>query len=283
VELAFDASLAPYLQASGARLAQREGRVIVDGVKPGMVEAVVIRRPGTRPVRLIVLSAEQAGRVTVAEVSGKRRILMSEQQVVVADGELELRSAGKPDFRVAVYPPLAKAPSAAGQQLAQATDGIFQVFDARVPERHPVATVTPLRDAQAAPAILIGGLAKAAVEPIPEAFKAAASWTVSVPREQLAGLDEALLNIDFVGDIGRLHAGVTMLDDWYYSGYGWQFGLRQADIAPDVPLTVSVLPLRADAPIYIPRESRPDFGGKPQLAQLRNVTVTPVYLLKLKL
>ncbi|HEX7983252.1 MAG TPA: glycoside hydrolase family 35, partial [Duganella sp.] len=127
------------------------------------------------------------------------------------------------------------------------------------------------------------GLANAALEPIPEAFKAAAAWKVMVPRAQLRGLDDALLNIDFVGDIGRLYSGVQMLDDWYYSGYGWQFGLRQVEARLDQPLTVSVLPLRADAPIYIPKEARPDFRGKDQVAGLRGVSLTPVYLLRLKL
>jgi hypothetical protein len=46
---------------------------------------------------------------------------------------------------------------------------------------------------------------------------------------------------------------------------------------------VSVLPLRADAPIYLPKEARPDFKGRPQVAELRGVTVTPVYLLALRL
>lgn len=73
-----------------------------------------------------------------------------------------------------------------------------------------------------------------------------------------------------------------MVDDWYYSGYGWQYGLRQSQALLDRPLTVSVLPLRADAPVYIPGEARPNFGGKDQVAELRKVSVTPVYVLKLK-
>ena len=122
----------------------------------------------------------------------------------------------------------------------------------------------------------------AAVEPAPESFRAAAAWQVTVPRDQLKGLDDALLNIDFVGDFARLYTGVHMLDDWFYNGERWQFGLRQAEAALDQPLTVSVMPLRADAPVYIPKEGRPDFGGKPQIAALRGVTATPVYLLKVK-
>jgi hypothetical protein len=42
-------------------------------------------------------------------------------------------------------------------------------------------------------------------------------------------------------------------------------------------LTLQLLPLRADAPIYLPKEARPDFEGKPQVAALRGIHLSPVY------
>lgn len=282
VEFAFDASLAGAVSVNGAPAAQGDGKLLVDGIKPGTGEAITVRRPGAGPVRLVVLSDDEAQHVVVETVAGRRRLLLSDQQVVVADGALQLRSSGKPDFHLGVFPPLAKPPHSSAPLAASGKDGIFQTFDAHLPERRIGATVTLVREARPAPPLAIGGPAHAAVEPTPESFKAAASWKVAIPRAQLKGLDEALLNIDFVGDFGRLYSGVHMLDDWYYSGYGWQFGLEQVDKDLDQPLTVSVMPLRADAPIYIPKEARPDFGGKSQIAALRGVTVTPVYLLELK-
>jgi hypothetical protein len=85
-----------------------------------------------------------------------------------------------------------------------------------------------------------------------------------------------------VGDIGRLFAGTRLLDDWYYFGYRWQIGLKQFAGALQQPLRLSVLPLRADAPIYLPREHRPDFAGQAQIATLSGVTLTPVYRLSVK-
>ena len=279
-ELAFDAALAPYVKARGATLATVDGKLVVSGITPGTVAVLTVARPGTRPVRIVVLSAEQARHISVQQLAGARRLLYSEQQLAVDGGELRLRSAGQPRFRFGVFPPLARAPVASAALAARGSDGVFQTFEASMPERHIEVTVTPLREARTAPPILTGGLARAALEPIPEAFRAAAAWTISIPRAQLKDVEDGLLNIDFVGDVGRLFAGVRMLDDWYYSGYGWQVGLRQFDSVLGAPLTVTVLPLRADAPVYIPREARPDFGGKAQVAQLRQVSVTPVYLLK---
>jgi beta-galactosidase len=281
-EFAVDAALAGAVPAPGAHAAQRDGRLIVDSIVPGTADAITLRTAGGRAVHIVVLSAAQAQHVTIAQLAGQRRLLLSEQQAVVVDGALQLRAAGNPHFQVGVFPPLAKAPRASHALAPAGRDGIFQTLAADLPERRIAATVTPLRAAGMAPPVVIGGAAHAAVEPAPESFKAAAAWRVNVPRAQLQGLDDALLNIDFVGDIGRLYSGVHMLDDWYYSGYGWQFGLRQAGAALDRPLTVAVMPLRADAPIYIPQEGRPDFGGKPQVAALRGVTVMPVYLLTLQ-
>ncbi|NYE61519.1 hypothetical protein FHW58_002726 [Duganella sp. 1224] len=174
----------------------------------------------------------------------------------------------------------ADAPTATVALRAAGNDGIFQAFEATLPAHDIRATLTPTREAQEAAPVVIGGTAKAAIQPIPENFKAAGAWQIHVPREQLKGLDDALLQIDFVGDIGRLYAGTRMLDDWYYSGYPWQFGLRQQAALLDQPLTLSVLPLRADAPIYLPKEARPDFGGAKQMATVRGVKVIPVYQLR---
>jgi len=245
------------------------------------LDGTLLKSATAQPLARLELTASQAEQLTIADVAGKRRLLLSEQQLVVDGGALPLRSVGSSAFRVAVFPALTKAPTAAGT-VQKGTDGIFQTFAATLPERQLTASVTPLRAAQAVPPLLIGGNAKAAQEPGPETFGAAASWQVTVPPAQLKGLDDALLDIDFVGDIGRLYAGVEMLDDWYYSGYRWQFGLRHSGDRLAKPLTVSVLPLRADAPIYLDSKARPDFGGQAQLAQLRAVTVTPVYLLRLK-
>lgn len=278
-ELAFDAAMAPFLRAPGATVTAGD-TLLVSGFQPGTGEVVTITRPGAPVVRIVVLTVEQARHVSVEQLAGAPRLLYTTAQVVAGADGLVLRSPGQPAFRFGVYPALARAPTASAKLVARSADGVFQSYAAAVPARRIDATVTPLRPARAAPPVLIGGLAKAALEPAPEAFKAAAAWSVSIPRAQMKDLDDALLNIDFVGDVGRLYAGVRMLDDWYYSGYGWQFGLRQAEALLDRPLTVAVLPLRADAPVYIPQAARPDFGDAKQIAQLRGVSVTPVYVLK---
>ncbi|SDF97738.1 MULTISPECIES: beta-galactosidase [unclassified Duganella] len=319
VELSFDAGAK--LAAPGAQIATVSGHTLVTGVQPGAGTAVTVQRAGKRPLTIVVLTPEQSQQLSVVQLAGQKRLLLSADQAYADGNALQLRSVGDSKFRFAVYPALASAPkatstgaawsapaakaSAAAARAASGApsnagayaagdaqsatvavqaagnDGIFQVFEATLPAREVKATVTQTREAQEAAPITIGGNAKSAIQPLPENFKAAGAWQINVPREQLKGLDDALLQIDFVGDIGRLYSGTRMLDDWYYSGYQWQFGLKQQAALLDQPLTVSVLPLRADAPIYLPKEARPDFGGAKQMATVRGVTVIPVYQLRI--
>jgi hypothetical protein len=226
----------------------------------------------------MVLTQEQARQLSVGEFAGARRLVMSTQQTWFADGALELRGQGDPAFRFAVFPALAAAPHASSV-LTASKDGLFQSFAATLPARTLQASFKPLREAGKASAIMIGGAAKAAMQPLPESWRHAAAWSLDLPTAQLKGVDDALLELDFVGDIGRLFDGARMLDDWYYSGYGWQYSLKGSKARA---LTLSVLPLRSDAPIYLPKEARPQFGTAAQVAQLRAVRVTPVYRLSVK-
>jgi hypothetical protein len=278
VELGFANDVLPYLNAPAARIAQTDGRVTVDHIDPGASAALTIKRPSAPPVTLMVLTPEQVRHLSVGELGGRRRLVLSEQEAWFADGGLQLRSTDN-KFHVEIYPALARPPQATSALRAAANDGLFQVFEGDQPARHVDASVTLLRPARAMPPVMRGGLAKAALQPAPERFQAAAAWQISVPREQLHDLDDAYLQIDFVGDIARVFSGTRMLDDWYYNGLAWQIGLKQFATLLDRPLTLSILPLRADAPIFLPKEYRPDFVGQPQLAALRKAIVLPVYRL----
>ena len=106
-------------------------------------------------------------------------------------------------------------------------------------------------------------------------FAAAASWAIELPAALPAG-EQLLLEIDFVGDIGRLFAGKRLLDDWYYNGKRWQVDLRALGLRAGAELQLSVLPLRSDAPIYLDAAHRPPFAGQAQVAALRTARLVAV-------
>jgi beta-galactosidase len=272
VEFAFGAGARGCVQAGRAHVDDAADGVVVDRIEPGLDAAFTLRCQGESPLTVLVLSQEQARQAALGTFQGRRRLVLSEAQAYFDGGRLVLRSPGQPHIRAAVYPPLPKS---------EARGGLFQLLDVQLPARDVAVTVKPLRLAQAARPVRIGGNARAAVEPDPEAFGASAAWLLEVAGGRSKDVDSLLLDIDFTGDVARLFDGTRMVDDWYYNGQRWQFDLADLPAKRQGPLTLTVLPLRADAPIYLPREHRPDFGGKPQLAEVNAVKVVPVYRLEI--
>ncbi|MFT7722993.1 MAG: beta-galactosidase [Roseateles sp.] len=231
---------------------------------------------GGRAVSVLLLAPEQAAQLSVLELAGQRRLVFSEQQAWVADGRLQLRGIGPQPLRASVFPALPQ-PRAAGLQVRQ--DGLLQRLEiaAAGEGAGPALQVRPVRAARDAPPVRRGGLAGAAVQPVPEAFAAAATWALQLPEPLAPDAEDLLLELDFVGDIGRLFAGTRMLDDWYYNGQRWQIGLKQFALPPGQRLELAVLPLRADAPVYIDAAHRPAFAaGQAQVAMLREARLLAV-------
>jgi hypothetical protein len=236
------------------------------------MDAVVNIEHGGKRVRLLVLTPEQARTLSVGVIAGKRRLVLSDAQVWFDDGALQLRSKGDPAFSFAVYPALDKAPGGASWRARK--DGRFQRFDANVAPVRAEAVATLLRPAGNVAAVPVGGRANTAMRPYPEQFRTAAAWTVQATAPAAPQVEQYLLQPDMVGDVARLFDGTRMVDDWFYSGYGWEYPVGAG---ASRALTLQVLPLRADAPIYIPKEAWPDFGGKQQAVALRGVKLAPVY------
>ncbi|MEO6279005.1 beta-galactosidase [Roseateles sp.] len=251
-----------------------------DGVKTLKPDAS-LQRIGTtdgtskgRAVSVLLLAPEQVEQLSVLDIAGQRRLVFSEQQAWVADGKLQLRGVGPQSLSAAVFPALPK-PRAAGLQVKQ--DGLLQRLELAGDNAQPTLHISATRKAGNAPRILKGGLANAAVQPVPEAFANAATWSLELPAELAPQAEDVLLQLDFVGDIGRVFADTQMLDDWYYNGQRWEIGLRQFALRPGAELQLSVLPLRADAPIYIDAAHRPVFAaGQTQIAELRGARLLTV-------
>ncbi|HEY1131422.1 MAG TPA: beta-galactosidase, partial [Roseateles sp.] len=251
---------------------------LVDGVKTLRADATQLQRLGTsgngRAVSVLLLAPQQLEQLSVLDLAGQRRLVFSEQQAWVDDGKLQLRGVGPQPLRAAVFPALPQ-PRAAGLQVSQ--DGLLQRLALAGDDVQPTLQISPTRPARNVPKVLKGGLAGAAVQPAPEAFASAATWALTLPAQLPPHAEDVLLELDFVGDIGRIFAGTRMLDDWYYNGQRWQIGLRQFALQPGQRLDLSVLPLRGDAPIYIDAAHRPAFAaGQAQVAELRGARLLTV-------
>jgi hypothetical protein len=89
-------------------------------------------------------------------------------------------------------------------------------------------------------------------------FAAAAVWRIHLPEFEPDA--DLRISIDYAGDVARLMAGGKLLTDNFYNGSRFEVGLgRYAGRMQGEELTLQILPLRADAPIYLPDDA--DRGG----------------------
>ncbi len=276
-ELAFDQVGVARVTASSGRVVRVDGRYLVRGVTPGAGATVDVRLRSGKTVRVIVLTAAEGAELTLPRLEGARRLMLTSAQAFTDGDTLTLLSTGQPDIHLAVYPPLAH-PAADLSLTEGKPDGVFQVFDAHAAPRTLSVTVTPLRGAQPVPPLVLGAPQHTAHEPTPEVFGRSAAWTLTV-HGSVDDREDAFLRIYARGDVARLFSGVTMLDDQFLNGSVWEIGLKNAAGALSAPLTLTILPLRKDAPIYLDQGVEAMVQGRDQLAAVDSVTVVPQFRL----
>ncbi|WP_144107674.1 beta-galactosidase [Paraburkholderia sp. BCC1886] len=282
-EFAFEASTVRCDSQSSMQMG--ELREDVWRVRPTVGETFTVDSANGTRITLMTLARADIERMSVLSVDGRRRLIMTDALAFERDGDLVLRSIGVASFEVAVYPPLDRVPVSSSSQttthaLVEAPrHDVFQRFEVSMPEQAFDVSVVPTRAARPVAAIEIGGVANAAVEPWPESFGKAAAWRLDVPEQALAapGLSNAYLSIEYSGDVGRLFSGAAMIDDHFYNGLPWRIGVRNVAIDPHAPLLLTVLPLRADAPIYLDARYDPRPHCTDQIAEVKRVSWIPEY------
>ena len=108
------------------------------------------------------------------------------------------------------------------------------------------------------------GVNKVAEEPTDADFNSAAVYTIDIPVNSVADgrmghLDKALLDIDYHGDCARLYADGKLLDDNFYNGRHFQYGLWRLPKSV-AKLELRILPMQANEPVYFPAEADTRLG-----------------------
>lgn len=281
IEFAFDSLTSRVEVGRRAVRPRADGRVLVTGVNAGLGEALRVTSSSGKMVRIIVLSQAQAAQAYILPLGGQDRLILSPDPVFLQGEQLTVRSRNDASFDVAIFPPLAASPEASLALRRGRRHGVFQSWEAQAAARHLDATFVPLRAAGAMPAPEFGGAANVGIQPYPETYARSAAWTLSLPQDALTGLSNAWLQIEYAGDVARLFDGVELLDDQFFYGPVWEIGLASFRDRLANPWTLTVLPLRADSPVYIQAEVRPQIPANGQMATLTGVRVVPEYELTL--
>jgi beta-galactosidase len=272
-EFVFEDSSDVSIEAPGGHVTREAGRVVVDGLTPGLAAAIDLRGKDGRHTQIVVLSRDQARNVWRASLGGRDRLVYSPADVYFDGDRVHLTSSDPALLHFGVFPDLERDP--AGFHRA-GTEGVFHKYKAVVrPVRIDAETAAVREPRRAEPVRMGPEVAKAPEE---EAYEAAGRWSIRVPDVKSTVVGEVLLRIDYQGDVARIYAGGRLVADDFYHGAPWEVGLRgipAADLKNGLDL--QILPLREDAPIYLAAGARPAMPKGGQVAKLVAVRVLPQY------
>ncbi|MFZ1130442.1 MAG: beta-galactosidase [Terriglobales bacterium] len=279
-EFAFDETSVGKIVAEGGTLVREHGRLYVDGLKPGTNEAISIQTVSGKSVHLLLLSQEQAQSLWKIEINGKHYLALTDADVFFDESTLHLRSRDPSKLAFSILPPLSRDPKANAPLRSVGSDGVFasyaaevapREFDIRWEQTQPAGPREPVHTSS------LQRKGPVAVVPEEAEFKDAGTWKITPPSLGGTGVSDVFLRIDYRGDIGRLYAGQRLLDDDFYHGETWEVGWKRFTSLGGSDITLKVLPLRKDAPIYLSPGARPDFGSGQQICTVRSIGASTEY------
>lgn len=265
---------------SGARTERSDGLTLLRP-EPGRI--VQLRGRQGQQARLVWLPTAQAQQLARLEIAGRPHLVLSAAHAFGhAGGGIELRQMA-PGFRLGLYPAPGAALEASLPLQSADRDGLFSLFTAQAPALSLAdVQIEPLRAAGRVPPLKPHGPRQTPVPPTPEAWgDAAAAWQLRLPDRLFDHASDVVLELDVEGDVARLFDGAELLDDSYWIGRPWRIGLKRYAARLQRPLTLGLLPLRADAALHFDPSVRPDFGGQEQIARLRGARLQAEYALVL--
>jgi hypothetical protein len=270
-EFAFRIGDGDTVVAPGAKISRVRGQAIVNGIVPGTRIAIRVAHRGEKAVEILVLSRRQALDLWKADIAGRERLFLTPAGLCFEDDSVHLSSRDPADLRLGVFPAVeGDFPGfrSAGQ------DGVFRQFAADVAPAEGAVEVRRIRNADpSAPArINPNPRRRIAMEPTDADFERAAVWTIRFRGGFRPAGARPELSIRYEGDVARLYAGGRLLDDNFYRGTPFEFGLWR--LSPRELLdgvVLKILPLRRDTPLYLPEGAAPHFGADGEALALQDV------------
>ncbi len=272
-------------------LVQRRGEGIsISRIATGFHHPIQIRRGKGHEVWLILLSGREAEDAWKTSIDGSMHLLETAQDFFMDETSFVLQSEGDAHCSFSVFPDMHGDLKLVGGNLDVQGVGETKHYTGSVPEENLKFKIEKLREASEVPHGKLGpplswrpqGVAMA---PDNAAFKLAAKWKITIPRNlQSSTISNVFLRIAYAGDVARLSVDGDLLDDNFNNGSPWTIGLRRfIPKMGDGPLEVSILPLRSDAPIFFERRFRASFDDKSQIVDLKSATLIPQYKFRIEM
>lgn len=212
-------------------------------------------------VCLLTLSDVESLSFWQTEVWGRERVLLTSASVLVSGSELKLEVTGGEEAVLRVFPDFGgEAPLGAltgGELVERAQDGIFTVYRFRLPQKDLRFELKRVKNDKA---------------------------VLAFPEDTFTGVKEALLQIDYAGDIGYAFIDGELINDNFSNGKTWEIGLKRFSerlVRDGMYLYIS--PIRRGSVV----SSNTTMAGWSEnaaelIAELGNISAVPVYELVLR-
>lgn len=272
-EFAFELGDGDSIEAPHARVTRERGAVYVDQIEPGENEAIRIRTGNGTQTEIIVLSRETARNTWKTSLGGQERLIVSSADVFSEGNRVHLRSSDPSALAFGIFPKPDHVPQGF---TSTGSDGVFELYASHVAATNIPVNVEKLKEADPRAPVSVGK--EVAEAPDETAFDGAGRWIIRIPPVESGAVKNVFLQITYEGDVARIYDHSKLLTDDFFKGTPWTIGLaptvaREAD--PELELRI--LPLRKDAPIYLPTGTWPLFSSTGELAVLKKVQVLPEY------
>jgi beta-galactosidase len=274
VEFAFRTANGESIETRHARITREPGSVYVDKVNPGQEAVIWIRRQDGQETRIVLLSRQMARNAWKATLGGQERLLLSSANLYFEKNHIHLRNSNPSQLKFEVFPKLDRVPSGF---RASGHEGIFYPYASRVEKISTTAVVLKRKDASYPPPVRMGR--EVAIAPEEAAFDGAARWSIRIPPIiESTAVKHVFLRISYEGDVARVYERGKLVTDDFFKGTPWEIAVRNLTVqGADPQLELRILPLRQDAPIYLPARARPVLPAGGEVARLRDVQVVPEY------
>ena len=218
---------------------------------------------GGSPVRVTTLTRAEAEHGWRGEAWGSQRLVISAADPMFKGDEIELRSAGVPDFDLVVFPPVEPALQATDGTLeAESTGGAASVFHLRA--RPKVLEVKP--ESCGDNKILL-------------------RFPPNLLAESRDGnVTDIYLRVDYTGDTAGAYINGQLVADHYNNGTPWVIGLKRFFPAvSEHGLVLRFRPLRKGVVKNVSNAmaARLDFEGEERL-EIHSVNLIPEYTIRVR-
>jgi hypothetical protein len=193
-----------------------------------------------------------------ADIWGQERVLLTSATLLVGNEEVKLESTDAEEVELKVFPDFEALGSVIGGELLErAEEGLFTVYRFCVPRKDIAFELKRVGEDKA---------------------------TLAFAADSFARVKEALLRIDYEGDIGYAFIDGDLINDNFSNGKTWEIGLKRfEERLVQEGMYVYISPIRKGSVV----NSNTTMAGWSSnaaelIAELSNVSIVPVYELVLK-